>query len=221
MNNNYLIRKATSEDIPFIAKTIVEAEKSMTNNLGLAAFFELSEDAVTEHLIAILNNNVDGCEFSLSSFLVAACEEEPVAALGGWLEGFFYNGIPSAVIKANLLNCVLPKENLMKSIAKNEIFKDVLIPRDKNVYQLEYSFVAENHRGKKLIQQLMLEHLKLAKLLNANVKYAQLHVFEKNPIIIKVHQQTGFKIKRRYVGTHPEIMNYLPYHTKLLMERAL
>lgn len=221
MNNNYLIRKATSTDIPFIVKTIIEAEKSMTQTLGLAKLFDITEAELHDCLTQMLEIETHGCEFSLSSFFIAEYEKQAAAALGGWLEGFFYNGMPSALIKANLLNSILPKENLMKSIPKNEIFKDISIPRDKNTYQLEYSFVAENHRGKKLIQQLMLEHLRFAKTLTSNIKYAQLHVFENNPIIIKVHQQTGFEIKKQYTSAHPEIMDYLPYHTKLLMEKEV
>ena len=67
----------------------------------------------------------------------------------------------------------------------------------------------------------MLEHLKLAKLLNANVKYAQIQVFANNFSAIKAYQNVGLQVVQQKISTHPEIMNYLPYHTKLLIEREL
>ena len=219
--NNYLIRKASLEDIPFIAKTIIEAEKSGTQTIGLAKLFDITEAELNNYLLQILEIETHGCEFSLSSFFVAKYDGEPIAASGGWLEGFYYKGMPSAVIKANLLSCVLPKENLEKSIAKNEIFKDILIPRAMNTYQLEYAFVEENHRGNKLVQQLMLKHVTYIKTLNADVKYIQRRVFANNVSAIKAYQKVGYKIIQQKVSLHPEIMNYLPYHTKLLMEKEL
>jgi len=220
MNNNYLIRKASSKDIPFVVKTIVEAEKSMTQKIGIAKLFDISELELTNYLTQILEIETQGCEFSLNSFFIAEFDNQAVAAFGGWVEATDKTK-SSAFLKSNLINYVFPKEKTKLSNNIISLFAEIQIDREPNTYQLEYSFVAENHRGKKLIQQLMLEHLKFAKPLNANVKYAHLQVFENNPTIIKMHQQTGFEIKKRYVAAHPEIMNYLPYHTKLLMEKAI
>ena len=60
-DNKYIIRKATLNDVEFIATVIIEAEKSMTNNFGLANFFELSEEDIRKYIIQILEEEVDGC----------------------------------------------------------------------------------------------------------------------------------------------------------------
>ena len=161
-DNKYIIRKATLDDVEFIATVIIEAEKSMTNNFGLANFFELSEEDIRKYIIQILEEEVDGCEFSLSSFFVAM-----------------------------------------------------------GTYQLEYSYTRDDHRGHRLIQRLMMAHLAYAKELNPNVKKAQLHVFENNPTIIKVHERSGYHIAKRYVSDNPLALEYYPYNVELLMEKNL
>jgi GNAT superfamily N-acetyltransferase len=220
MDVNYLIRKATVEDADFLADVIIGAEKSMTNNLGLATFFELKEEKVKELLLVMLKEEIDGCEFSVSSFFAAYNNNKPVAALGGWLEGYYY-GMSSALIKSNLINATFPKENIIKAQAKLEIIKDIQIERELDSYQLEYSFVDSEHRGKRLTQQLMKAHLEYAKQLNPSVKKAQLQVFENNEIITKVHEGSGYRIVRRYVSNNKDILNYMPHNVKLLMEKEL
>ena len=205
-DNKYIIRKATFDDVEFIATVIIEAEKSMTNNLGLASFFELTEDEIRKYIIQILEEEVDGCEFSLSSFFVAEYDGEPVSALGGWLEGY-YEEMPSALLKSNLVGFVFPKENVLKTRDKAEIVKALQIEREMGTYRL--------------IQRLMMAHLAYAKELNPNVKKAQLHVFENNSTIIKVHERSGYHIARRYISDNPMALKYYPYNVELLMEKEL
>ena len=71
MESEYSIRKATIKDVDFLAEVIIGAEKSLTNNLGIANFFELTEEKVKELIIAMLEEEVDGCDFSISSFFIA------------------------------------------------------------------------------------------------------------------------------------------------------
>jgi ribosomal protein S18 acetylase RimI-like enzyme len=129
--------------------------------------------------------------------------------------------MPSAILKSNLIGFIFPKESIKKAQLKNEIIKEIQIEREKGAYQLEYSFVDSDHRGKRLTQRLMKEHLDFAKQLDSNVKKAQLQVFENNTIITKVHQGSGFKIVKRYVSSNVDILNYLPHNVKLLMEKEI
>ena len=133
-DNKNIIRKATLDDVEFIATVLIEAEKSMTNNFGLANFFELSEEDIRKYIIQILEEEVDGCEFSLSSFFVAEYDGEPVSALGGWLEGY-YDEMPSTLLKANLVGYVFPKENVLRTRDKADIVKALQIEREMGTYQ--------------------------------------------------------------------------------------
>ena len=82
-----IIRPATLADVEFIATAIIEAEKSFTNRLGTANYFGISETDYHSYLIEMLKEEVDGCEISLTSFVVAEYEGKSVAACSGWLEG--------------------------------------------------------------------------------------------------------------------------------------
>jgi hypothetical protein len=217
MDTSYTIRKATIDDVTFLTEVIISAEKSLTNTLGLAAFFEISEKQLKEYIISMLEQEIDGCEFSISSFFVACDMDKPIAALGGWIEGYF-DGMPSSILKANLLGYTFPKENILKAQAKLAIIKDIQYDREVGAYQLEYSYVDNAHRGNRLTQQLMKVHLNHAKELNPSIIKAQLQPFENNEIIIQVHQRSGYQIVKRYVSNNPDILKYMPYNVKVLME---
>ena len=159
MDEEYLIKKATIKDVDFLADVIIGAEKSFTKNLGLSNFFELSEEKVKELIIAMLKEKIDGCEFSISSFFIAFYNEKPVGAVGGWLEGF-YTGMSSNLVKSNLIHFIFPKENVVKAHAKMEMIKEMLqIERPSGTYQIEYGYVDNDHRGKRITDRLMEAHM--------------------------------------------------------------
>ena len=220
MESEYTIRKATIKDVDFLAEVIIGAEKSLTNNLGIANFFELSEEKVKELIIAMLEEEVDGCDFSISSFFIAFYGDKPVGALGGWLEGY-HDGMSSNLLKSNLISFIFPHENVVKAQAKMEMIKEMLhIERPMGTYQLEYVYVDSDHRGKRITQQLMDVHLAYAKQLDPNVSKAQLSCFENNESIIRAHERNGYQRIKRYVCDNEKILNYLPFNVKVLLEKT-
>jgi ribosomal protein S18 acetylase RimI-like enzyme len=220
MESEYSIRKATINDVDFLAEVIIGAEKSLTNNLGIANFFELSEEKVKELIIAMLEEEVDGCDFSISSFFIAFYGEKPVGALGGWVEGY-YDGMSSNLLKSNLISFIFPHENVVKAQEKMEIIKEMLhIERPMGTYQLEYVYVDSDHRGKRITQQLMDVHLAYAKQLDPNVTKAQLSCFENNESIIRAHERNGYQRIKRYVCENEKILDYLPFNVKVLLEKT-
>lgn len=219
MDQEYVIKKATLKDVDFLADVIIGAEKSFTENLGLAKFFELSEEKVKELIIAMLEEEVDGCDFSISSFFIAWYGDKPVGALGGWVEGY-YDGMSSNMLKSNLISHVFPRESVLKAHEKMAIIKEMLhIERPVGTYQLEYVYVDADHRGKRITQQLMDVHLAYAKELDPNINRAQLSCFENNESIIKAHERNGYQRIKRYVCDNDEILKYLPFNVKVLLEK--
>ncbi|MBK8494857.1 MAG: GNAT family N-acetyltransferase [Chitinophagaceae bacterium] len=220
MESEYSIRKATIKDVDFLAEVIIGAEKSLTNNLGIANFFELTEEKVKELIIAMLEEEVDGCDFSISSFFIAFYGDKPVGALGGWIEGYF-DGMSSNLLKSNLISFNFPKENLQKAQGKMDMIKEMLhIERPMGTYQLEYVYVDNDHRGKRITQQLMDVHLAYAKQLDPNVTKAQLSCFENNESIIRAHERNGYQRIKRYVCDNEDILKYLPFNVKVLLEKT-
>lgn len=219
MSEEIKIRRATLDDVDFLVDTIVAAEKSGTDNFGLAKLFELSEGEMRTYIKAMLEEEVDGCEFSVSSFLVAEVDEKVVAAFSGWIEGQNEDGMSSALLKSNLIGYCLPMENVMKSQSKSDIVRPLQIEREEGTYQLEYSYTLPEYRGRGVLGNIIESHEKEAN--SNNVKKIQVHVFDNNPSAIKSYEKKGFKITKCYESTHPKTSMFFPSNVELLMEKVL
>ena len=52
--DEYLIREAVKRDIPFLADTVIAAEKGRSDKLSYSTLFNISESKAKELIIAIL-----------------------------------------------------------------------------------------------------------------------------------------------------------------------
>lgn len=214
--SDVVIRQARLEDIPFIAKVIVEAEKSGTEHAVMARYFGITDEELKKYIEQVLEEEVDGCELSLGGFFVADYEGRPVSAQGGWMEGA-HDGMRSEVLKSNLLMHVFPKEIILATREKSEMARDLHIERELGAYQLEYSFTDPDFRGQHLVQRCMLEHLKKAKY-EYHASKVQVHILEKNLPNVKAKERLGFYVAKRYVSNNPRVLEFYPSNVLLLME---
>ena len=95
--STFIIRDANIDDAPFLVDTIIEAEKSGTSILTYTTIFGLSESDARKYITLMFEEEIDGCEFSISSFLITEYNGKPVAAVGGWVEGVAED-MPSKVL---------------------------------------------------------------------------------------------------------------------------
>lgn len=216
MEYNY--RKAQESDIPFLVQAIIEAEKSGSNLLSLAAIFNLTEEKLKNCLIEIFHIETKGCEFSLDSFFVVEFQGEPIAALATWIESRNDQNSCSAITKSNLIGYVFPKTNL-ESIKRNStLFEIFNIEREKDSRQIEYVFVAKEHRGKKLVNKL----IDIACSGDGQeVKKTQIQLWANNIAALKTYKNSGFKITKEIKSEHKDTLQYYPCNTKLLVERFI
>ena len=214
-----IIRPATLEDIDFVVTTIIEAEKSSTDKIGPANYFEISEDDYRKYLIQMLEEEIDGCEISINNFVVAEFEGEIVAARGGWLEGDNEEGSSSSMIKSNLFAYFLPKENLMKGLSKYDIVKGLMIEREMGSYQLEYSYTKPEFRGYHIMAMLDAYHIKKAK--EKGAKKIQVHVSKENTKALKARERSGFHSVGYFTSSHPQVKEYYPDDTIVLFEKEI
>lgn len=219
MSEEITIRRATLDDVDFLVDTIVAAEKSGTDNFGLAKLFELSECEMRTYIKAMLEEEIDGCEFSISSFLVGEHHGKVVSAFAGWVEGQNEDELPSAILKSNLIGYCLPVENVLKSQSKSDIVKPLQIKREEGTYQLEYSFTKPDYQGKGIMGAIIDAHVQQA--FSLGVKKMQVHVFENNPAAIRTYEKKGFKVTGRFESGHPLTSYYFPFNVELLMEQKL
>ena len=80
--DGYLIRKAKTEDIPFLADVIIASEKGMSENLSFTTLFNIPEDRAKQLIISMFEEEIDGCELSLSSFIVTEYNGKPISGSG-------------------------------------------------------------------------------------------------------------------------------------------
>lgn len=218
---SYSYRRANLNDVIFLSKVIMEAEKSGSDKIGLATIFNLSEAELQNYLIQILEEEIEGCEWSVSSYFIAECDKSPVAAFAGWNEKENEDEQPSSILKSNLIGFVFPKEKLVEFQKNQKVIKGILIEREPHTHQLEYAYVDKKHRGNGLTCKIIEQLLYVAKEQNPNLRKSQVQVFENNQSAIKVYERSGYKITKRQVSSHTEILNYLPWNVKLLMEKIL
>ena len=220
-SSKYLIRPATLDDIDFLAETVIQAEKSSSGMCGMANYFAVTEDEMRNYIKKAFEEEVDGCELSVSSFIVVEYDGDVVAAMGGWLEGDNEDNMPSSLLKSNLLMYVMPREKILKSQENAAIIKDLNVEKEMGAYQFEYSYVLPEHQGQFLFQDLTEAHLSRAKSHGPQVKKAQAHAFEANKVILLANKMMGFKIIKHFVSNHPRILEFYPYDTIVLMEKEI
>ncbi len=217
--NKLIIRPATLDDVEFLATVIIEAEKSSTAKNGTANYFELSENDYRKYLIEMLEEDINGCELSISSFVVAEYDGEVVGAMGGWKEGENEDCLSSAILKANLFQYIVPRENLMKGSEKNAIIKDLQIEREEGAYQFEFSYVKPEFRGCGIKQKLNAFHINQA--IEKGAAKIQTHVYQSNEKSIKANMKSGFTIAKIFRSDNPRIKEFYPDNAMVLMEKEL
>lgn len=220
MVRTYQIRKASSADIPFLVQTIISAKKSNTNKLGLAKLLGCTEKELSGFLHEMLEEEMDGCELSISSFLVAEeADNHPIAAVAGWIEGID-GGLSSSMLKSNLMSFTLPRPALKQLKDHAPILQGLQIPRRPRSLQIEYVYVEQAHRGQQLAKRLIEAHIRQTKNIQS-IDLAQVQVFAGNAPAIHAYQKLGFQIHQTFHAADPRATDMLPSNEKHLMQLTL
>lgn len=213
------IRNATINDVPFLVDTIIEAEKSGTDKLTYTTIFGLTEEESRKYIADMLLEEVDGCELSISSFLVAQSEGQVVAAVSAWIEGI--EGISSTVLKGNLLNFTLPKKCIEKAASLNSILRDLHIEYDPDTIQLGNGHVLKAFRGNNLLGHLITLKMEQLSRMRPDISEAFSQIFECNTPSIRTCEKLNFTRVLLKKSSNEEILRYLPYHSKVQMRKEL
>ena len=109
--DEYLIRKAIPGNIPLVADVIIASEKWRSENLSFTTLFNVPENEVNALIISMLEEEIDGCELTLSSYYGNEYKKEPVSGSSPWIEGFG-GCMPSKILKSNLISYTFGKESI-------------------------------------------------------------------------------------------------------------
>ncbi|GAB6283341.1 MAG: hypothetical protein STSR0008_21040 [Ignavibacterium sp.] len=215
MIDNLMIRSANLNDIDFIIETIIEADKSSTNIISVCNIFSLREDEYRELLKNILSEDIPNCEYSLTGFLVAEREGKILGALNSWVEGL--DGIPNSMTKSNLILSFIDKEKLLKNKEIMYLINALTLEREKNAIQLEYGYVVNDKRRKKIFTNLIIESIR-KHFNSAHKAKVQTMLYKENYPSYLAFEKLGFKVTQEKKSDAPEIFSIFPYNSKVLME---
>ena len=163
----------------------------------------------------MLSKDLDGCELSKSSYILAVINNQPVASIGAWIES--KNGLPSKTIKGNLLLNVMPKEALEKAKKISPMLSDMHLDYIEGYLCLGIVYIKPEYRGLGILKGLLIEQIKKNNLsLNTNKICVQ--VFCNNLIAIKAYEKLGFTESKVATSNNKLIMNYLPFNKKIIMK---
>ena len=208
-------RNANEKDINFIVKCIIAAEKNSSKVLSYNTIFGLDKESTFKLITEMLLMKVDGCELSISSYVIATFKNKPIGAIGAWIEPI--DGIPSKTIKGNLLFKVIPKENILKSRGISTQLNKLYIDYKKDSMCIGITYIEEKYRGLGILKMLFEKQTK--KLFSIHGKkdiYVQ--VFSNNTQAIKAYEKLGFSIFKISETKNENILNYLPSNKKYLMK---
>jgi len=214
---DFIIRIATTDDVDFLVDTIIEAEKSGTNILTYSTIFGLSEAEARDYIARMLLEEVDGCELSISGFILAEKDGEIMGAVGAWVEGS--EGVPSSVLKGNLLGYILPPRCFERARNLNNIVGDLHIEYINGTIQIGLVYVAHNARGKGLVPILIAHKISILKEKFPGIHEAFIQVFGNNIPAIKAYEKSGFEIITKKIASLPETTKYMPDSSKVLMKK--
>ncbi len=220
MMSEYIIRKAVSKDIPFLADVVIGAEKGRSDKLSYATLFNLTEKKVKDFIIAIFEEEVNGCELSLNSFFVAENNGHLIAALGGWVEAF-KGEMASSILKSNLISYTFGMEAIAYLKTKADIIKGMLFERNPLSLQLEYLYVSNDFVGKGIDAALIKKHEENALAAYPALEKVQSQVFKNSVFAIKLLMKQGYSIINSFKCNHPDVLRYLPCNEKYIMEKIL
>ena len=217
--NSITIREATIGDVPFLVETIIEAEKSSTDILSYSTVFGLSQEQTGSYLSEMLSEEVDGCELSISSFLVAEKEGKLVGAVSAWIEGDC--GLPSMILKGNLLSYTLPKTCLERSVTLHPLLQELHIDYIPGAIQKGAGYVVESCRGHQILGLLTEEIIHHLRQNRPEVKTVYTQIYGSNFRAINANRKAGFEILLTKSSDNEAILNYLPSQSKVMMKKDL
>lgn len=210
---------AQNKHFPFLAKAIVEADKGDKELCSYCGLLRIQEDEFENILIKIFSEELEGCEFGPSTFLVLEYRGNPVAAVSSWVEGEC--GLPSWLVRMSALREYVPQENLEHLLKIKDITDSMVIARTPSTMQIESVFVENEFRGKGLVSKLFKAHLVQNNQLELFPETIELLTYVNNKSAIRAYNKLGFKVAETSLSGNPEILNYYPDQGMVRMQASV
>jgi len=194
--NEIVIRKATREDIPFLAKMILLAETSGKELISYRDMFDLPEEELIKGFEIALDNDQLGHGLTYLTFLIAEYEGNKAATACGYVEGEFGS---SNHLMTGALITGFGTELVVNAYQINSKFKKVQIAKTLGTLQIDSVATLSEFRGKGLYKLLFEEHCKGAK--STGCGELEIQVWAGNDIAVSTNIKLGCEIiKEKYLN---------------------
>jgi len=213
---NLTFKKASIEDIKFIARSIIEAEKSGTNFTTLQKIFNIDEAELYEIILKILASKIPGSEYFIKDHYIAQIDKQNVASIATWIEA--EKGLSSNFIKISIFNKFF-KDYFNKDVRdKLKLISSIDIARNKNALQIESVYTCNEHRGKGISDKLIDFSIKVKREKTGFNKVQIVSVIE-NTSSANVFIKSGFVLKQKKISNNNKILDIFPGTGKILWEK--
>lgn len=217
MKPDYTIRQATKSDYMFLAEAVIKADLGTEGkNSSYAALLGVSNETAINSIAAMMDEEVGGCEFCPTTFLVAEYENKPVACVSSWIEG--ENGISSWQIRTALIREYFPKGSIEHILKLSDLTNEVMVHRTDGALQIESVFVSPEHRGQGLAADLIKAHVVNAHNKNTSAKIVELMTYTNNESAINSYSKLGFSVISKTCSNDSKALDFFPHNSMVLMQ---
>lgn len=208
---NYNIRIATTNDIPFLVESVIEAEKAGSDIISYCSLFNINQQKLSEIINNAFTDEVGVVVWDVNTWIVLEDSQgNTIAGLASWIES---DNLASEKQKFQYLNYVLrPDLNDKDFKTKISQLQKGALPRNKNSRQLDFLYTNPNFRGKGIMKMLIGYAIN-----NCSESCLQLQVLSSNYSAIKLYEKMGFIEERRLTCNGLKSKGLLADDTKICM----
>jgi len=217
------IRAATAADLETIVDAIVDAERSGTDQSVYERLFDLSAAEFRDLLRRVLELGDDddpgGHELSWRSFVVLEEEGVVLGACAAWVEAA--DGLPSALVKAQLLAHALGAERFRAAAPRLRALATLDLPRTASRIEIESIHVPAATRRRGLGRRLVEGAIAAVARAHPDADTVEILSAEGNLSSTRLFESLGFRVAGRREATTPELRALFPGTARLLWERGV
>jgi|GEM_PF-5374512 len=209
-----ILHSANESDANLIADAVIASVSAGTGTVIYEKLFDLDRAELIDLLRQIATEEIEGQELTYPNyFILMDNAQNTLGCCAGWIEQ--QSNIQKAQIWAYYLG--IERWNQAKSIL--ESLSGFGFEREQGTFQLDGVYIVPEYRGKGLgtvLIQMVMEELKK---LNSEISKAQIILFKQNISALKAYMNAGFSVVKEIQAENPQVLDFLPYDAKLLLEQ--
>jgi ribosomal protein S18 acetylase RimI-like enzyme len=211
-----IVRQAENKDIPFLAKAVIEADKSGTHKSSYGSIFIMDEEQLTQAFETLFTYELEDCEFSVASFCICEFDGKLAGACAAWIEN--YNDVPSWQIKSSAMRYVISNEAKLNLLQLNSLVANFMPARTSGCLQIESVYVEPDFRGLGILGK-MLSYQESFWKRRANPHSVEVMTYINNATAISGYEKYGFKKDRENIINDDNILNIYPSKGMVVLKK--